>query len=80
MGPEPGDAERIRAVQRRFLERMAPWSTGGAYANFQSTEDTSPEAVRAAFAPESYDRLLDVKKFYDPSNRFRVNHNIRPVA
>ncbi|WP_045741117.1 FAD-binding oxidoreductase [Actinoplanes rectilineatus] len=75
--PVPGDAERIREAQRRLLERMAPWSTGGAYANFQSTEDTGPAAVRAAFAPDSWDRLLDIKKYFDPANLFRINHNIR---
>ena len=78
--PIPGDVERIRAVERRFLNRMSPWSTGGAYSNFLSTEDTSPEVVRSAFAAESYDRLLDIKKFYDPTNLFRINHNIRPIA
>jgi len=78
--PVPGDIERIRTVERRFLDRMAPWSTGGAYSNFLSTEDTSPEAVRAAFSPEAYERLLDIKKFFDPGNLFRINHNIRPIA
>ncbi|HET6342956.1 MAG TPA: BBE domain-containing protein, partial [Gemmatimonadota bacterium] len=26
-----------------------------------------------------YDRLVDIKTRYDPTNLFRLNHNIEPV-
>ncbi|WP_211191978.1 FAD-binding oxidoreductase [Actinoplanes sp. TBRC 11911] len=75
--PVEGDIERIRAVEERFLDRMAPWGTGGMYANFMSTEDTSAASVRMAYDAVAYERLVGIKKTYDPSNMFRINHNIR---
>jgi len=74
----PGDEDRIRAIEARILAAMAPWATGGAYANFLSTEDVTPELVRKAFDPPGFDRLRQVKASYDPGNTFRVNHNIQP--
>jgi FAD/FMN-containing dehydrogenase len=49
--------------------------TGGAYVNFLSAE--GPDRVRAAFGP-NYDRLVALKDRYDPTNLFRLNHNVPP--
>jgi FAD/FMN-containing dehydrogenase len=35
--------------------------------------------IREAYGP-NYDRLVDIKKRYDPQNLFRYNHNIAPGA
>ncbi|RDZ43979.1 FAD-linked oxidase [Haloferax sp. Atlit-10N] len=35
--------------------------------------------VRAAFG-DNYGRLVELKRRYDPENRFRVNQNIAPRA
>ena len=32
----------------------------------------------AAYGTERWDRLVAVKRRYDPSNLFRFNHNITP--
>jgi hypothetical protein len=48
----------------------------GAYLNFLG--DESPEAVRAAFPPSTWERLVDVKTKYDQDNLFSSNHNIPP--
>jgi FAD/FMN-containing dehydrogenase len=53
-------------------------STGGNYSNFQ-TADEDEERVRATYG-DNVDRLVEVKKAYDPDNLFRSNRNIRPRA
>jgi len=77
--PVEGDAERIRAIEQRVLDRFRPWGTGGAYLNFLSTEDVTPDRVRAAYDADGFDRLLRAKQIYDPHNTFRINHNVRSL-
>ncbi len=43
-------------------------------------DDATPEQVRAAFSPEDYRRLRQIKRAYDPDNIFRINHNIPPAT
>jgi len=62
---------------RDFFRSAAPHATGGAYVNFL-TEDEE-DRVRAAYGP-NYDRLVEIKRRYDPGNLFRMNHNIDPGA
>ena len=40
-------------------------------------DDQADDAVRAAYGP-NYDRLRDMKRRYDPTNIFHLNHNIAP--
>ena len=40
-------------------------------------DDQGDDAIRAAHGP-NYDRLLEVKRKYDPDNVFHHNHNIVP--
>lgn len=51
---------------------------GGAYVNFLG--DDSEQAVRAAYPGKTGERLAAIKARYDPTNLFRVNHNIQPAA
>ena len=44
--------------------------------NYMNDDDTG-DAVRQAYGP-NYDRLVEVKRKYDPENIFRRNHNIVP--
>jgi FAD/FMN-containing dehydrogenase len=62
---------------RRFHAAMEPWSTHLVYVNTldQDDADRIPQAYGS-----NYKRLCEVKKKYDPENRFRRNQNIRPQA
>ena len=46
------------------------------YVNF--TGDAEPDKVRASYPPETYRRLVEVKRRFDPTNMFRLNQNISP--
>jgi len=48
----------------------------GAYVNFVGDEGEA--GVRAAYPGETWDRLVEVKRRYDPTNVFHVNQNIVP--
>ncbi|MPZ93403.1 MAG: FAD-binding protein [Propionibacteriales bacterium] len=48
----------------------------GVYVNFLGAE--GPERVRAAYPGATWDRLVEVKRRYDPTNVFRLNQNIPP--
>ena len=48
----------------------------GVYVNF--LEDEGPERVHEAYPPATYDRLVEIKRTYDPENLFRFNQNIPP--
>jgi FAD/FMN-containing dehydrogenase len=48
----------------------------GAYVNFLG--DEGEDRVRAAYPGETWDRLVAVKRRYDPTNLFRRNQNIPP--
>ena len=51
-------------------------SDKGAYVNFVA--DEGPERIRAAYPGRTWDRLVQIKRRYDPTNVFRRNQNIAP--
>jgi FAD/FMN-containing dehydrogenase len=50
----------------------------GAYVNFLGDEGEA--RIRAAYPGSTWDRLVEVKARYDPTNLFRLNQNIPPVG
>jgi FAD/FMN-containing dehydrogenase len=46
------------------------------YVNF--TGEAGEDLVRASYPAATYERLVEVKDRYDPTNLFRLNQNIRP--
>jgi hypothetical protein len=46
----------------------------GAYVNFLGRE--GPDQIRRAYPGSTWDRLLDIKRRYDPTNLFRLNQNV----
>jgi FAD/FMN-containing dehydrogenase len=74
-GVDP-DGRNIDAIVRWSKETWQAvhrYSAGGAYTNFMT--DLEPERVAAAYG-SNYARLQRIKSEYDPSNVFRVNHNL----
>ncbi|TYL38129.1 FAD-linked oxidase [Natronococcus pandeyae] len=60
---------------RNSHDALTEYSTDGTYVNFIS-ERTGEE--RFAYR-ENYDRLVELKRKYDPENRFRLNQNVKPA-
>jgi FAD/FMN-containing dehydrogenase len=66
------------AWARSTAALAAPYSLqGGGYVNYMQG-DEPVERVRAAFGAETFDRLREVKRRYDPENVLRFNQNIPP--
>jgi FAD/FMN-containing dehydrogenase len=75
----PGRRDELEAAQARLHERLRPWSTGGVCLNFLTGPDITLDVLRSAYLPADFERLVTLKKRYDPQNVFRINHNI-PVS
>lgn len=74
-----GDSASNIAWTRSVWEAMQPHAAGGVYVNYLgSADDEGPERIRAAYGAAKYDRLVALKRKYDPANLFRLNQNIRP--
>jgi FAD/FMN-containing dehydrogenase len=74
----PEMAEGVVAYLSRVADATRSFQTGDTYVNFMELEGASPERVKAAYAPEDYERLVALKDRYDPTNVFRFNRNIQP--
>ena len=68
------DAERIQWV-RDYYEALTPYAEPGGYINFMQDDDYGK--IRDNYRG-NYDRLVEVKRKYDPHNLFHVNQNIAP--
>ncbi|MCI0690001.1 MAG: BBE domain-containing protein, partial [Sporichthyaceae bacterium] len=69
-----------RAVRQEWVEELSAAlpRDGRMYVNFLLYEGA--EGVRAAYPEATFDRLASIKRRYDPTNLFRLNHNIPPAA
>lgn len=72
--PDPANNERITNWTKDYWEATHPYSLGGAYVNFMMEE--GQERVKATYR-DNYDRLLQIKQRYDPTNFFHLNQNIK---
>jgi FAD/FMN-containing dehydrogenase len=72
---DPAQTEAGIAWARETFDALAPYMADRAYTNYLSADDY--DRVRQAYGP-NYERLVELKRRYDPDNIFRLNHNIDP--
>lgn len=62
---------------RQFIQEMESFSDGSRYLNFAGFQEEGDEMMRQSFGNQ-YERLVALKRKYDPDNLFRLNQNIKP--
>jgi FAD/FMN-containing dehydrogenase len=73
---DPAESEQHTAWARAFSEALKPYSSNTCLLNFLGGED--PDLVRGAFGG-NYERLVELKTKYDPTNFFSINQNVEPI-
>jgi Berberine and berberine like len=74
----PEETEYEMDWVRRFSAALATATTGGTYLNFEPGTTTAD--VKSGFGGPKYERLVELKDRWDPTNLFRSNHNIAPTG
>ena len=74
--PDPTKTPELKAWARGYYDALHAFNPGAAYVNFMM-DDEGGERIKATYGP-NYERLVEIKRKYDPSNMFRVNQNITP--
>jgi FAD/FMN-containing dehydrogenase len=75
---DPADTDANVAWTREAYEAFSPHFVDARWLNYLG-DDEQNDAVRSAYGP-NYDRLVEIKRRYDPENIFHLNHNIHVAA
>jgi FAD binding domain/Berberine and berberine like len=70
---EPERDTTNRNWVRALTDALAPWARPAGFPNF-----IADGGVEVAYGAERHARLTEAKNRWDPTNVFRLNHNIRP--
>ncbi len=62
---------------RKVYRELQPYSNGSEYQNFPGLLEDRDAIARSAFG-SNYQRLVELKNKYDPTNLFSLNPNIKP--
>jgi FAD/FMN-containing dehydrogenase len=73
---DPALDEPCRAWARDALAGLGPNMSRGRYVN--DVMETGDDVVRSIYGDAKYERLVALKRAWDPDNVFRLNQNIRP--
>jgi len=73
---DPSRDDEFMAWCREAWEELRPFTTAGTYVN--DLVEASEELARAAYGDAKYERLVELKRAYDPDNVFRLNQNVKP--
>jgi FAD/FMN-containing dehydrogenase len=74
---DPATTEENVAWTKDIFGAMEPFLVPRRYLNYFSEDDVGDDPVRAAYGP-NYERLVELKHEYDPTNLFRLNTNVPP--
>ena len=74
---DPAEDEVNIAWIRSTFEAVAPYTADAVYANYMTADE--PDRVRAAYGP-NWERLVALKRTWDPDNAFHLNVNIDPAG
>ncbi|TCN33487.1 FAD/FMN-containing dehydrogenase [Kribbella orskensis] len=75
MWPDPAQNEAGIEWVRNYYDAVAPHSEAGGYINFMAGDDQGRIVDNYK---GNYERLVEVKRKYDPDNLFHLNQNIAP--
>ena len=73
---DPALDEAHRDWGRATMDALSPFTAAGHYVN--DMVETGDDIARGVYGSAKYDRLVELKRTYDPDNVFRLNQNIRP--
>ncbi|MBA3490624.1 MAG: FAD-binding oxidoreductase [Rubrobacteraceae bacterium] len=76
---DPMQSERNITWTREVWTEMRQFSSGGIYLNFAGFLEEGEKLLHEAHG-KNYERLVALKTKYDPTNLFRLNHNIKPTV
>ena len=65
-----------RPWARAAADTAAPYASLGRYVN--DVTEVEDGVARSIYGDEKYDRLVALKREWDPDNVFRLNQNIKP--
>jgi FAD/FMN-containing dehydrogenase len=77
MWDDPADDRLHRDWARTGIGLIEPYRGAGAYVNDVS-EAGDDALVRSVYGDAKYERLVTLKRAWDPDNVFRLNQNVRP--
>jgi FAD/FMN-containing dehydrogenase len=76
MWDDPALDEACRAWGRKALADLAPFAADGRYVN--DVAEVGADLARSIYGAAKYDRLVALKREWDPDNVFHLNQNIQP--
>ena len=76
MWDDPSLDEVCRAWARDALAELAPFASDGRYVN--DVAEVGADMARTVYGDAKYERLVALKREWDPDNVFRLNQNIQP--
>ena len=73
---DPAEDEALIGWGRATMAALEPFTAAGHYVN--DVMETGRDVVRSVYGDAKYERLVGLKRAFDPDNVFHLNQNIEP--